>query len=96
MMEMPGSPACDLSVKSESAYHRGMACTAFPKWRSFLPALLVALVLSVSSQTEAGDKLTVVELYTSQGCSSCPPADDYLGTLAKRPDIIALSLHVDY
>ncbi len=38
----------------------------------------------------------VVELYTSQGCSSCPPADALLGELAARDDIIALSLHVDY
>jgi hypothetical protein len=37
-----------------------------------------------------------VELFTSQGCSSCPPADAYLGMLAKRPDIVALSYHVDY
>jgi len=38
----------------------------------------------------------VVELFTSQGCSSCPPADEYLGQLAQNPDVIALSLHVDY
>ena len=38
----------------------------------------------------------VVELYTSQGCSSCPPADEFLGKLANRNDVIALSLHVDY
>ena len=37
-----------------------------------------------------------VELFTSQGCNSCPPADAYLGRLAKRPDIVALSFHVDY
>ncbi len=37
-----------------------------------------------------------VELFTSQGCNSCPPADAYLGKLAKRPDIVALSYHVDY
>ena len=37
-----------------------------------------------------------VELFTSQGCSSCPPADAYLGNLARRPDIVALSFHVDY
>ena len=38
----------------------------------------------------------VVELYTSQGCSSCPPADRLLADLAPREDIIALALHVDY
>ena len=37
-----------------------------------------------------------VELFTSQGCNSCPPADAYLGLLAKRPDIVALSFHIDY
>ena len=40
--------------------------------------------------------LTVVELFTSQGCSSCPPADTYLGELAQRADVIALSFHVNY
>lgn len=39
---------------------------------------------------------TVVELFTSQGCSSCPPADAYLGELSARDGIIALSFHVDY
>lgn len=38
----------------------------------------------------------VVELFTSQGCSSCPRADALLGRLAKREDIVALSLSVDY
>ena len=38
----------------------------------------------------------VVELYTSQGCSSCPPADELLHELADRDDVIALALHVDY
>ena len=44
----------------------------------------------------AGEPVAVVELYTSQGCNSCPPADAMLGELAKRDDIVALSLHVDY
>jgi hypothetical protein len=38
----------------------------------------------------------VIELYTSQGCSSCPPADAYLGELAQRSDVLALAFHVDY
>ena len=38
----------------------------------------------------------VVELFTSQGCSSCPPAETFLGELAQRPDVLALAFHVDY
>lgn len=38
----------------------------------------------------------VVELYTSEGCSSCPPAEEYLGELTGRNDVLALSFHVDY
>lgn len=38
----------------------------------------------------------VVEMFTAQGCSSCPPADTMLGMLAGQPDVLALSYHVDY
>ncbi len=38
----------------------------------------------------------VVELFTSQGCSSCPPADEMLHELTKRDDVLPLALHVDY
>lgn len=44
----------------------------------------------------ADDHPVLIELYTSQGCSSCPPADAFMKTLAEREDVIALALHVDY
>lgn len=58
----------------------------------------VAMALGVLSGPAAGAEkaLTVVELFTSQGCSSCPPADALVGELAKRDDVLALSVHVDY
>src|SRR5438445_745654 len=42
------------------------------------------------------DPRAVVELFTSQGCSACPPADKIIGELAKDPNVIALSLPIDY
>ena len=61
-------------------------------------ALLAATALTgILTMTQAAaDSPVVVELYTSQGCSSCPPADAFLHDLAKRDDVIALALHVDY
>jgi hypothetical protein len=44
----------------------------------------------------AAEPLVVVELYTSQGCSSCPPADEFVAMLASDPRILPLALHVDY
>ena len=44
----------------------------------------------------AGERVVVIELYTSQGCSSCPPADALMHELADRDDLIPLALHVDY
>jgi hypothetical protein len=53
-------------------------------------------LLTTAMASQATPQLTVVELYTSEGCSSCPPADAYLGELARREGILALSFHVDY
>jgi hypothetical protein len=54
------------------------------------------LTATLSLPASAASTPVVVELFTSQGCSSCPPADAYLGELARRPDILALGFHIDY
>ncbi len=62
-----------------------------------LPSLLAGVILALLAPSAAGaDPKAVVELFTSQGCSSCVPADAYLAELARRDDVLALSLHVDY
>ena len=48
------------------------------------------------TSAQAGGDPVVVELFTSQGCSSCPPADQIMHDLAQRDDVIGLALHVDY
>lgn len=60
--------------------------------------LMAGAGLLAARGTLAGDKAGpwAVELFTSQGCSSCPPADQMLGKLARRPDIVALSFHINY
>ena len=63
--------------------------------RTLLTSAVLCAVLAFPAFAGSGKKV-VVELFTSQGCSSCPPADAYLAELAKRDDIIALSFHVDY
>ena len=47
-------------------------------------------------ENKAAVPATIVELYTSEGCSSCPPADRWLSTLKARPDVLALAFHVNY
>jgi len=62
--------------------------------RSILAA--VCLTFGLTSGAMAQSNAAVVELFTSQGCSSCPPADAFLAEIADREDVIALALHVDY
>jgi hypothetical protein len=58
--------------------------------------LLAATALCWTLAASAQSRPVVVELFTSQGCSSCPPAEAYLGQLSTRPDVVALAFHVDY
>lgn len=48
------------------------------------------------SATSAAHGTPVVELYTSEGCNSCPPADRWLSALSARHEVVALAFHVDY
>lgn len=62
--------------------------------KKLIPSVLVAftaLFLPASAQSPV-----VVELFTSQGCAACPPADELIYELTKRDDVIPLALHVDY
>ena len=58
--------------------------------------LVMAVALAVSAPALAQTRPAVVELFTSQGCSSCPPAEAYVGKLTRRTDVIALAFHVTY
>jgi hypothetical protein len=58
--------------------------------------LVAAALLGCVSMSYANPRPVVLELFTSQGCNSCPPADRYLGQLSGRSDVVALAFHVDY
>lgn len=64
------------------------------------PLLAVMLTVAAFGPAMAGETRdkpkAVLELFTSQGCSSCPPADAMLEQMSKNPDYIALAYHVDY
>jgi len=95
----PASPQCDetligISVAGviRSGHHDE------PTGKLSMRNLLAVLALSMFPATApaAEDQPVLVELFTSQGCSSCPPADAFLHELAEREDVLPLALHVDY
>ena len=59
-------------------------------------AMLALSYAAASTPALAEARPVVVELFTSQGCSSCPPADAVLAELATHKDVLALGFHVDY
>jgi hypothetical protein len=66
--------------------------------KTLLPALLACASAACGTAVAAGPpgRPVLLELFTSEGCSSCPPADALLSQLAAEPGVVALELHVDY
>ncbi|MDP9090685.1 MAG: DUF1223 domain-containing protein [Pseudomonadota bacterium] len=65
--------------------------------RMIIAAVLMSANMAIAANSvQVQVRPAVVELFTSEGCSSCPPAEVYLGELAERPDVLALAFHVDY
>lgn len=64
---------------------------------TYLRCVLAILAYSAAAIAQAADRPVLVELFTSQGCSSCPPAEEFLIHLAQQyPSVLALGFHVDY
>jgi hypothetical protein len=64
---------------------------------NILKSLLVSFAaLGLAVSVHAATRPAVVELFTSEGCSSCPPAEKIINELAQRADVLPLSFHVDY
>jgi hypothetical protein len=67
-----------------------------PLTTAFALAGLATAGLGLATSSAAAETKAVLELFTSQGCSSCPPADKLLGEYAQDKDVLALSFNVDY
>src|SRR3954463_10318658 len=73
-----------------------------PSPSSLAMSAVVSLALTLPAQAQVCQAASsarvpvVVELYTSEGCDSCPPADRWLSTLKDQPDVFAAAFHVDY
>ena len=75
--------------------HTASGCWGSPLTFGRVAALVCLGVLTASTAAPAQPKASV-ELFTSQGCSSCPPADKLLGELARDPSLVTMSLAIDY
>src|SRR5258705_11635190 len=63
------------------------------RWMAYVAALGMS---ALSASAVSAETRGVIELFTSQGCSSCPPADKLMGELIRDPSLVAFSLPVDY
>jgi hypothetical protein len=68
-----------------------MAFNSISRWSGAFGVCAMVAIIPAHAEPRA-----VVELFTSQGCSSCPPADKIIGELAQDPSVIALSMPIDY
>ncbi|HEX4041019.1 MAG TPA: DUF1223 domain-containing protein [Xanthobacteraceae bacterium] len=64
--------------------------------RLALAPVIACFLVATFVVARAAEPRALLELFTSQGCSSCPPADKLLGELSADPSVIALSLPIDY
>ena len=58
--------------------------------------IIAAALAGLAASAGAERRPAVLELFTSEGCSSCPPAEQFIAELAQRRDVLPLSFHVDY
>ncbi len=80
-----------------SNFHPGIRATGLAALAGLTCAAQIqAQAASTCSARSAATVTPVVELYTSEGCSSCPPADRWLSQLGAGPSVVALAFHVDY
>jgi hypothetical protein len=93
---IPRRAGIDGGAKDASSVSSMTAMMAYHLISRWSGTLGVCAIVAIIRPADAAEPRAVVELFTSQGCSSCPPADRIIGELAKDPSVIALSMPIDY
>ena len=110
MQKQPRSPSDSVTEHSNSTAERPRSSNTVRRLRTGAAAGLTGLAIGATffgfglfagPQGTAAERIgngpAVIELFTSQGCYSCPPAEKLLGQLVEsHPDVVALEFHVDY
>lgn len=91
-----GSQILDWSCGLSRAIQGYERLKSDPMKAIFAYVVILATWFGVLPATAQDRQVTVIELFTSQGCSYCPPADAFLRKLAEHDDLLPLALHVDY